>query len=483
MTGITDQPWFWPAVAVVVGLPIALLVLHEIQNVLRRRNSAFAKPVGLVRNWLLPAVAVYLLVDQFNHDSTKLGDHSTWAKLAATVVGFVIMLALLSGANAALFGSAAEGSWRSRLPSIFIDLGRLILIVIGIALLMSWVWGANIGGLVAALGVTSIVLGLAVQNAVGPVISGLLLLFEQPFRIGDWLDTKFGKGRVVEVNWRAVHLDTENGVQVLPNAALAGDSFVNLSRTIAPYFKAKAAFAFSAEDAPGDVKAALLSVADHLPGKLIGANAAVTPIGAHDVHPGVVNYRVMVPVASPAEADGVVSLLRQRVWYAAQRAGLHLDNVKSRGNRKGAYLAEHIGMIAARLGLDQNAAATMLGSSRVMPYAAGETIQGVNTIPEALCFIAEGEVSMFAATPDGAQLPIGDLAEGDFIGGAALTLQRMSVGVLAKTEATMIAVSRDAMNSIIQSDPRMARLIGDAIEMRRQAAREAIAEATAHRIG
>ena len=48
-------------------------------------------------------------------------------------------------------------------------------------------WGANIGGLFAALGVTSIVLGLALQNAVGSIISGLLLLFEQPFQLGDWL--------------------------------------------------------------------------------------------------------------------------------------------------------------------------------------------------------------------------------------------------------------------------------------------------------
>lgn len=480
MSGLTDQPWFWPVLTVVVGLPIALLLLNELQGVLRRRGSAYAKPVALVRNWLLPAFAVYLLLDQFNHNGVKIGDHENWAKIAATVVGFVIMLTLLSGANAALFGTAAAGSWRSRLPGIFIDLGRLILIIIGIGLLLSWVWGANIGGLITAVGVTSIVIGLAVQNAVGPVISGLLLLFEQPFRIGDWLDTKFGKGRVVEVNWRAVHLDTENGVQVLPNAALAGDSFVNLSRTVAPYFKAKATFSFAAEDPPGEVRATLLAVATAIPGKLLDAKASVTPLGANQVHPGVVNYRVMVPVASPAEADGAVSLLQQRVWYAAQRAGLHLDNVKSRANRKSAYVAEHVGMIAAGLGLDSAAAATMLSSSRVLPYAEGETIHRVNTVPEAMCFIAEGEASMFARTHDGAQLPIGDLGPGDFIGGSALTRQKMTVGITAKTDAMLIAVSTEAMNSILQRDHRLARQIGDAIEMRRQAAREAIAEAVQH---
>lgn len=480
MSSLTAQPWFWPALAVVVGLPVALLILNEIQGVLVRRGSAYAKPVGLLRNWLLPAAAVYLLIDQLNQGGEQAVGHATWAKIAATVVGFVIMLVLLSGANAALFGAASAGSWRSRLPGIFVDLGRLILIIIGIGLLLSWVWGANIGGLITAVGVTSIVIGLAVQNAVGPVISGLLLLFEQPFRIGDHLDTKFGKGRVAEVNWRAVHIDTENGIQVIPNAALAGDAFVNLSRTVAPYFKAKAVFSFAAGDPPGLVKSTLLAVADAAPAKLADANASVTPLGAHAVHPGVVSYRVMVPVASPAEADGTVSLLQQRVWYAAQRSGLRLDKVKYGTRRRDAYLAEHVGMIAAGLGLGPDAAAAMLAGARILPYAEGEIIQPVNSIPEAMSFVTEGEVGMFAGAPGGGRIPLGELGVGDYIGGASLTRQRMNTGVIALTDTTMVSVCRDTMNAIVSKDHRLARQIGEAIEMRRRATREALAELAQH---
>jgi small-conductance mechanosensitive channel len=483
MNSLTAQPWFWPALAVVVGLPVALLILNEVQSVLVRRGSAYAKPVGLLRNWLLPAASVYLLIDQLNHGGQQAVEHATWAKIAATVVGFVIMLVLLSGANAALFGAASAGSWRSRLPGIFIDLGRLILIIIGIGLLLSWVWGANIGGLITAVGVTSIVIGLAVQNAVGPVISGLLLLFEQPFRIGDYLDTKFGKGRVAEVNWRAVHIDTENGIQIIPNAALAGDAFINLSRTTAPFFKAKATFSFAAGDPPGVIKSTLKAVADAAPAKLVDEKASVTPLGAHASHPGMVSYRVMVPVASPAEDGGTVSLLQQRVWYAAQRSGLHLDNTKSGSRRKSAYLAERIGMIASGLGLGSEAAAAMLADARVLPYAEGEIIQPVNSIPEAMGFITEGEVGMFAKTPSGGRIDLGELGVGDYIGGTSLTRQRMITGVIALTDVTMVSVSRDTMNAIVQKDHRLARQIGDAIEMRRRAAREALAELAQHGAG
>lgn len=466
MNALTAQPWFWPAVLVTVGLPVALLTLHEVHAVLVRRNSPFATPVALLRNWVLPACAVYLLFHQLESADAD----PTWSKVAATVFGFLVMLLVLSGANAALFGEARGGSWRERMPGIFVDLGRLVLIVLGIGLLLSWVWGANIGGLITAVGVTSIVIGLAVQSAVGPVISGLLLLFEQPFRIGDWLDTKFGKGRVVEVNWRAVHIDTDNGTQVIPNAALAGDSFVNLSRTTAPYFKAKATLTFAADDPPGEVKAALLRVAEALPAKLPGVAPSVVALGAG-------NYRVSVPVAAPADEGSATTMLAHRAWYAGQRAGLHLDGVASGRKAKQAYLSQHLRRTVEAFGLDDAAFDTMLAGARLLPFAEGELVQAVNSIPSAMGFIAEGKVALFVLAEDGRQLALGELGPGDYVGGTALTRQRMTVGVVALTDTTLVAVSRDAMNTVVQREHRLARQIGEAIEMRRRSAREALAEA------
>ena len=466
MNALIAQPWFWPAILVIVGLPIALLILHELHNTLVRRNSAYAKPVGLLRNWVLPACAVYLLLGQLEAADAD----PTWSKVAASVFGFLVMLLLLSGVNAALFGEARTGSWRERLPGIFVDLGRLVLIVLGIGLLLSWVWGANIGGLITAVGVTSIVIGLAVQSAVGPVISGLLLLFEQPFRIGDWLDTKFGKGRVAEVNWRAVHIDTENGLQVIPNAALAEDSFVNLSRTTAPYFKAIATLTFAADDPPGEVRDTLLAVAAALPAKLAGIPASVTALGAGA-------YRVSVPIASPADEAATADTLQHRTWYAAQRAGLHLDNVKSGNREKRDFMAEHLGPAVASLGVDENELATMLSGARLLPYAGGELIQAVDTIPTSVGFIIEGTAEMFVTADDGRRISLGELGAGDHFGGTALTRQRMIIGMDAITDTVVIGVSRDAMNTVAQQDNRLARQLGDVIEMRRRSARDALAEA------
>lgn len=466
MNGISDQPWFWPALSIVIGLPILLLVLTELHNFLARRRSSYAKPILLLRNYVLPGCALFILIDQVEQTNVE----GNWARVAATVFGFLVMLFLLSGANAVLFGEASEGSWRKRLPTIFIDLGRLVVIVVGIGVLLSWVWGADIGGLITAVGVTSIVIGLAVQTAVGPVIAGLLMLFEQPFHIGDWLDTDDAKGRVVEVNWRSVHIDTGNGIQIIPNATLATGSFTNLSRVTGAAFRATATLSFGVDDVPGTVTRTLLAVAESLPARVPTLAAQVTSLGE-------AKYKVSVPVLSPADEGPTRNMLLHRAWYAAQRAELHLDGAEPEPNRHTDYVADKLRSVAAAMGLGDEAIATMASRGRRLVYAEGETIQRPDSVPDAIGFITEGSVALVVYADDGLQLTIGHLDAGDYIGTTALTRQRVVSGVVATADTTIVSVPRDAISDVVRANPRLARSLGEAIEMRRAAASAALAEA------
>lgn len=133
---------------------------------------------------------------------------------------------------------------------------------------------------------------------------------------------------------------------------------------------------------------------------------------------------------------------RSRISYAGQRCGLHLDGVKSGRKAKRSYVADQVRIIAAGLGLDEQSTAAMTAGARLLPYAEGEIIQRVNTVPEEVGFITEGEAGMFARAEEGRNLPIGELGVGDYFGGTALTRQRMQVGVVALTDTTVIGVSR-----------------------------------------
>lgn len=111
MTRIVDSSWFYWAVGVAIGLPIGLVALTELRVALTRRNSGLARPVGLVRNYILPLAALLLLLIK----ATEVPAEATPVRIISTVLGFVLLILMLSGLNATLFQGAPEGSWRKRI--------------------------------------------------------------------------------------------------------------------------------------------------------------------------------------------------------------------------------------------------------------------------------------------------------------------------------------------------------------------------------
>ncbi len=99
---------------------------------------------------------------------------------------------------------------------------------------------------------------------------------------------------MLEVNWRSIHIDTGNGVQIVPNAVLAAASFTNLSRVHGPTFNSVATVQFSPNDPPGAITAALLSVARDLPLRNTRLEAKVTDLGE-------ATYKIAVPVNAPSD--------------------------------------------------------------------------------------------------------------------------------------------------------------------------------------
>ncbi|HYB83267.1 MAG TPA: hypothetical protein VED43_16875, partial [Mycobacterium sp.] len=126
-----DAAWFYWAVGLTVGLPFTLIALTELHHALARRQSALARPVNLLRSYLVPLTALLLLLVKVAQVPERLNS----VRMLATVFGFLVLVLLLSGLNATLFESAPQGSWRARVPTIFRDVTRLLLIAVGLALI------------------------------------------------------------------------------------------------------------------------------------------------------------------------------------------------------------------------------------------------------------------------------------------------------------------------------------------------------------
>ena len=89
--------------------------------------------------------------------------------------------------------------------------------------MMGFVFGLSLQGLLATSGIIAIVLGLALQNTLGDVFSGISLSIAGAYRIGDDILLEGGaEGEVIEMNWRSTHLrNGANDVVIVPNNAIA----------------------------------------------------------------------------------------------------------------------------------------------------------------------------------------------------------------------------------------------------------------------
>ncbi len=460
------QPWFWPAVAVIVGLPIVLLVLGEIHSTMVRRETPGAKIVLLIRNVLAPLGAILILFSQIPQET---GAEVTWAKIAATAFGFVLILVLLNGLNLAVFVTAKRGTWRNRLPSIFVDIARAVLIVVTLAVLFGWIWGADIGGLFTALGISTIVIGLALQNAVGGVVAGLFLLFEQPFELGEYLLTDWGKGRVVEINWRATHLDTSNGILVIPNGQLADSSFRNLSRSTDPY-EASTIVRFATDDPPQLVIDLLVEVGNGLPELAPGTSTYAVPLDK-------AKYEVNIPLTGPKKQYMSLGLFRSRLWYAARRAGLHLDRDLTDNFATPERTRTELLRVAHRLYLSADEAEKIADEVTLERYGEGEVLQRTGAVPTALRMIVSGVVQLSVPTSDGTQLPISQLRRDDIIGLTALTRQAVAATAVALVDVAVLVVPVAVVDTLVKTRPGLARDIGVAMDHRQELGERALAAA------
>ena len=92
------------------------------------------------------------------------------------------------------------------------------------------VLGVNLGAMLTALGLFSVAVGFAAQTSVSNLISGIFLLFDRPFQIGDAVDIGGNVGIVLSIDLLSTKLRTFDNVLVrIPNEAVLKASIRNFT--------------------------------------------------------------------------------------------------------------------------------------------------------------------------------------------------------------------------------------------------------------
>lgn len=194
---------------------------------------------------------------------------------------------------------------------LFADLASALVYVVAFVGIIETVLKQPISAILATSGVLAIVLGLALQNTLADVFSGLALNIEHPFRAGDWI-TLIGdvEGEVMEINWRATRIrSAANDLIMIPNSIIAKAIITNHRRLNSPHV-VTVGIKIDHRVSPARVLEALISAAIASP----GISPQMTPTAyACGFEDAVISYEVCFGIHDFTSVPDVQSCVVQKI--------------------------------------------------------------------------------------------------------------------------------------------------------------------------
>jgi MscS family membrane protein len=109
---------------------------------------------------------------------------------------------------------------------------KILIFILGIAAVLE-LWGIKIGPIIAGLGLFGVAVALGAQDLFKNLISGILVLVEKRFKIGDWISVDgVIEGTVEKIGFRSTSIRKfDKSLAIIPNFQFAENAVTNVSET------------------------------------------------------------------------------------------------------------------------------------------------------------------------------------------------------------------------------------------------------------
>ena len=213
---------------------IGKVVIKRLKNIAKRTtnkldDSFVAAMEGPAR--FLPIVIGFFIASyymSFSEDSRAIVD--TINRTLITILIFWVMHQviepisyILSGLNKILTKELIGWITKSL---------KILIFILGLAAVLE-LWGIKIGPIIAGLGLFGIAVALGAQDLFKNLISGILVLVEKRFKIGDWiLVENIIEGIVEKIGFRSTIIRKfDKSIAIIPNFQFAENAVINISQT------------------------------------------------------------------------------------------------------------------------------------------------------------------------------------------------------------------------------------------------------------
>jgi len=468
-----DSSAAWAALIIVV-LPLMIIGSGEMEERLRQRDSPYQPTIATLRIWVVPLLTIWVLARAL----LDTADDSLFIRLLGTAVVLASAVAALSAFRVVVaeLADRPRRTGRRPIPRLLLALPRLLLVLATAWLLIAGVWGIDLSALLTALGVTSLVVSLALQDTLSGIASGFTLLADQPFSTGDWIESDDVEGRVIDVNWRATRIQDRNGdLVVIPNGQLAKATIVNFDQP-SRLHRVKVRVQIDRSAPPTTAIAMLVDAARSTPGIVEDPPpfAQVTQIADP-----VVDYEASMWIEDYSLAPQVEADFGALVWYLSYRHDVPLPNpaqdvyffdgakaaIESRVTA--AEVRQRIADIPLVAALDDDALDKLAAVASINQYRSGETIIEEGTQRD-LLLMHSGRARLVLRRADLEDLNVVDIEAGEAFGVLSESPVSDRALVVATTDCEVLRIPPEGAGRAIAIAPDLANVLDQLAATRRR---------------
>ncbi len=202
--------------------------------------------------------------------------------------------------------------------SLIINIIRYIIIIfIIIAILANF--GINVKSIIAGLGITAAIIGLAFQDIAKDLLAGISIIMEDQYEIGDTVEINDFMGEVVALGLRTTRIKNYKGqTLIIANHTITQVINYNLSNSVA-IVDVSVDYSYDSDK----VEKVLNKMAEDISGKIPKTKGNIIVQGINELEASGVIYRVIVETAS-AEHLAVQRSLRKEIKKALDKANIKI---------------------------------------------------------------------------------------------------------------------------------------------------------------
>lgn len=152
-------------------------------------------------------------------------------RLGLAIVMLIVFWLIYRATKVPIRAVLLRAELHEKLVELMIDnIYRYVLMIVGVVMAADQV-GVNITAALAGLGVAGIAVGFAAQDSVANVISGIMIFWDKPFIVGDWIKAEGEYGQVTNITLRTTRIRTNrNTFVVVPNKKIIDAVLENFSK-------------------------------------------------------------------------------------------------------------------------------------------------------------------------------------------------------------------------------------------------------------